>query len=479
MGTPAQDSERESAQGQTLPPLGSLVARADAVKAWTRILPRLFGGVGTAMYLVLRVVGAAEAQTYADGLAAVERNDDAEALRAFRDAADHGSVPAEYNLGRMYSQGRGAPRDYAQAIDWYRKAADQGNPGAQFNLGLMYENGEGLPRDDAAAADWYIKAAIQGYSSAQVHVGAMYAQGKGVPRDWAQAIAWYRKAAAQFDSDGELNLGLMYLDAARQPPSSGPGMPQEQFFALMNSVFGAGKWRETGGYRSPARENQLRAEGAETVPAGALSRHSLGDAEAPGAFDIVVVGMSPEQAADRLRESGIGFRRLFPETSHGTQGPHLHVEPNVIRASGEASRQGVDPSKDSLRTDGRPASADPAPQAPWAQSPAQNEAAALSWFLRAASQANAGAQFNLGLMYQRGEGVPKDGAIALHWLLRSAEQGDADAQLELGEIYAKGSDAPRDYAEARKWLELAASNDLPEEQRLEAIRLLQVVDHAT
>ena len=119
---------------------------------------RLYGGLGAATYLVLSVVSAAAAQSYEDGLAAAQRNDDAAALRAFRDAANHGNVPAEYNLGRMYSQGRGVPRDDAQAIDWYRKAADQGNPGAQFNLGLMYETGEGVPRDDAAAADWYLKA---------------------------------------------------------------------------------------------------------------------------------------------------------------------------------------------------------------------------------------------------------------------------------------------------------------------------------
>ncbi len=427
------------------------------------------------------MVGAAAAQSYEDGLAAAQRQDYAAAAGAFLDAAQRGSVPAEYNLGRMYSQGQGVPRDDAQAIDWYRKAADQGNPGAQFNLGVMYETGEGVPRDNAAAADWYIKAATQGYSSAEVRLAAMYAQGRGVPRDVGQALAWYRKAAAQLDADADLGLGLIYLDAARQPRSSVSGMPQARFIDLMNGVFGTGNWRETGGYRSPARENELRAQGAETVPPGTLSRHSLGNIEAPGAFDIVVVGMSPEQAAISLRRSGIGFRRLFPETSHGTQGPHLHVEPDMIEAGGAAAHQERDPLKDSLRTETAPASAVAAAQAPGAQTPAQNEAAALSWFLRAASLGNAGAEFNLGLMYQRGEGVPQDGAIALRWLLMSAGQGDADAELELGEMYAKGSGAPRNNAEARKWLDLVASGDSPQdaERRQEAVRVLRTVDRAT
>jgi TPR repeat protein len=401
-------------------------------------LHRLLGGVGGAALLLLGGVGAAAAQSYEDGVAAALRHDDAAALQAFRAAADHGSVPAEYELGQVYEQGRGVPKDDAQAVDWFRKAADEGNPGAQFSLGQMYEIGEGLPRDQMAAAGCYLRAAAEGYSSAEVRIGELYAQGSGVPKDLAQALTWYAKAAAQMDSSAELDLGLMYLNAPRQPPrtdeSGGDraGMPQERFDTLMNGVFGARAWRETGGYRSPARENQLRAQGAETVPAGTLSRHSLGNAEAPGAFDIVVAGMSPEQAATRLRRSGIGFRRLFPETTHGTQGPHLHVEPLLMQAAIATSHAGSQPTTNHVLVDGINASAQTPLPAPWAQTPAQNQAAALSWFLRAAGHGSAAAAFNLGLMYRHGEGVQHDEATARGWLLKSAQEGDAAAQRELG-----------------------------------------------
>ena len=105
------------------------------------------------------------------------------------------------------------------------------------------------------------------------------------------------------------------------------GMSQVRFQTLMNQVFGPGIWRETGGYRSKARENELRAEGAMTVPLGELSRHSLGSPQEPGAYDVVVAGMTPAQVAAKLKASGLGFHRLFPEGLHGSQGPHLHVEP--------------------------------------------------------------------------------------------------------------------------------------------------------
>ena len=66
----------------------------------------------------------------------------------------------------MYRDGRGVPQDDAEAVRWYRLAADQGLADAQFSLGVMYAIGDGVPKDDAEAARWYRLAADQGYVSA-------------------------------------------------------------------------------------------------------------------------------------------------------------------------------------------------------------------------------------------------------------------------------------------------------------------------
>ena len=55
--------------------------------------------------------------------------------------AEEGDVKAQYNLGYMYANGQGVPKDAAEAYKWYRKAADQGSAPAQYNLGYMYANG--------------------------------------------------------------------------------------------------------------------------------------------------------------------------------------------------------------------------------------------------------------------------------------------------------------------------------------------------
>jgi hypothetical protein len=110
------------------------------------------------------------------------------------------------------------------------------------------------------------------------------------------------------------------------PFSKAPAHTEKQFSALMDRTFGAGKWRETSGYRSPAKEDELRAEGAGTVRPGDLSAHSIGSSDEPGARDVVVDGMSPYEVAEKLHASGARFKKLFPEGKAGDQGAHLHVE---------------------------------------------------------------------------------------------------------------------------------------------------------
>ena len=79
----------------------------------------------------------------------------------------------------------------------WQPSAEQGNAIAQSNLGLMYANVEGVPKDDMEAAKWYRLAAEQGDAMAQAAIGYMYNNGKGVPEDKVLAYMWWNLAAAQ------------------------------------------------------------------------------------------------------------------------------------------------------------------------------------------------------------------------------------------------------------------------------------------
>ncbi len=81
----------------------------------------------------------------------------------------------------------------------------------------------------------------------------------------------------------------------------------------------------------------------------------------------------------------------------------------------------------------------------------------MKWYRKAADQGNANGQYNLGSMYDKGQGVPRDYGEAVKWTRKAANQGNANAQNNLGIMYGKGQGVPRDYVQAHIWFNLAAA----------------------
>lgn len=86
----------------------------------------------------------------------------------------------------------------------------------------------------------------------------------------------------------------------------------------------------------------------------------------------------------------------------------------------------------------------------------QIHAEAARWYRKAAVQGNASAQNNLGFMYFTGQGVPQNHAEAVRWYRKAAVQGLAQAQNNLGAMYEMGRGVPQDQATAVKWYRNAA-----------------------
>lgn len=59
---------------------------------------------------------------------------------------------------------------------------------------------------------------------------------------------------------------------------------------------------------------------------------------------------------------------------------------------------------------------------------------AVEWYLKAANQGYAEAQYRLGFMYESGEGVPEDDSKSIEWFEKAAKQGHAGAQKRLDTV---------------------------------------------
>ena len=116
---------------------------------------KLLRAMLTAQLLLVAIPGAAVAGPLEDALAAHDRGDDATSLRLIRPLADQGNADAQNNLGFMYLQGQGVPKNGAEAAKWFRLAADQGYASAQYNLGVLFGSGLGVPQNYGEATKWY------------------------------------------------------------------------------------------------------------------------------------------------------------------------------------------------------------------------------------------------------------------------------------------------------------------------------------
>ena len=123
----------------------------------------------------------------------VQRNCHEAEIR-YRIAAERGDPCAQNTLGTMYGiydqRYCHIRTDYPEAVKWFRLSAAQGNAEAQFNLGLMYQNGYGTPRNMEEAVKCYLLSAKQGNAAAKYAVNQWNTTGR-ITQNWEGSGYFY------------------------------------------------------------------------------------------------------------------------------------------------------------------------------------------------------------------------------------------------------------------------------------------------
>ena len=118
------------------------------------------------------------------------------AFEEYKKLAEQGNKIAQYNLGVIFSHGKGTSKDLSKGLKWHTLAAKQGYVDSQYALGIMFDNGMGTSQDYKEAVRWYRLAAEKGDNLAQNNLGTMYERGRGVLQDMVFAHMWYNIAAS-------------------------------------------------------------------------------------------------------------------------------------------------------------------------------------------------------------------------------------------------------------------------------------------
>jgi TPR repeat protein len=132
--------------------------------------------------------------TTCDGVALLAAGQYARAMHVFTLRAAEGDGAAMADLGSMYDQGLGVPRNEAVALKWYSKAAEAGDGDGLAFVGYAYQHA--TPSDYRRAILYYRQAVDAGSALAMNQMGYLYEHGLGVGADVKLAYCWYQFAAA-------------------------------------------------------------------------------------------------------------------------------------------------------------------------------------------------------------------------------------------------------------------------------------------
>jgi TPR repeat protein len=198
--------------------------------------------VATAIKFCKQAAAGSRRAMYELGRAYAANRQTAEALAAWRKAADRGSTSAMVELGVLHGTGSGVAKDEAQARKLFERAAQAGNPRgvsnlaalggggaaadparsrellekaaetnaeAQYQLGMMTAEGTGGEKDDVRARALFEKAAAQNHPGALERMAAFAIEGRGGPKDKDAAKSYYERAAALGDENAKAALKRM------------------------------------------------------------------------------------------------------------------------------------------------------------------------------------------------------------------------------------------------------------------------------
>ncbi|UWQ94523.1 sel1 repeat family protein [Rhodobacteraceae bacterium M385] len=152
------------------------------------------------------------------------------AVPLYERAAEAGVAAAMTRLGDYHNFGlRPIREDAAQAVEYYRQAADLGDPAGMATLAFMYRLGRGVEADSGEMVRLMRMAAEAGYPFAQYNLAQTFLNGEGVPGgvDEALGVPNARRAVpllVTLASDGNVeavqDLIALYSDGAEGVPAN-------------------------------------------------------------------------------------------------------------------------------------------------------------------------------------------------------------------------------------------------------------------
>jgi TPR repeat protein len=349
-------------------------------------------------------------------------------------AAEFGDADAKYHLGMMYELALGVSQDMSQAEKWYQMSAKQGDARAQLALAKILEE-----RQDPVALAWYRDAAEQGDLDAQFALGRIYSSTQNAVQDHLLGTSWYLRAAEGGDLGALLTLGHLFSAGVDHLASASYLRAAQQGVAEAQYLMGQQCAAEKG--NGPNIQQAVEWWGKAAEQGHVQAQSALGCALIAGqgvAKDFQLAKSWFQKAADQGdAKAQWNLGSLYASGCPG-------LKRDLLKAFSwcqSSADLGFLPAQATLG---------------FLFARLKNMEMAATWWFKAAERGDPEAQYNLALLYSKGQGVKQDLELAFHWFAEAAGQGVVSAQSRLGLLYAKGEGVAHDPIEAHKWFDLAS-----------------------
>ncbi len=381
--------------------------------------------------------------------------------------AAKGEAEAKYDLAQLlFEQNGGLLRDETAGLRWMQQSAEQGYAPAQAWFGSAYGNGDHqqnrangerfFPEDQPKAIEWLKKAAAQKHPGACYDLGMLLSHGEGVARDYPEAYRLLDVA-----TKGEIEYAESYRDeiAAAHPEAVGGAAGATAQRELQETLRKANAgdaaaayalWERIQNNRTPTKAESEEAfrwlkQAAEKQHADAM--FALSESYREGV-------LVEANAAERLRLLRAAAEKGSVEAAYqfglilrdGTGLEKNQID--AFRWLHAAAKKGNKPAAEA-----RDAMLNyELSQAIIAAAPPETQA-----LLKKANGEDARSEYQVGLMFQNGDGgLPPDMLEARNWLQAAATAGLAEAEYAFGEFISQGRLERPDWATAVGWYRKAA-----------------------
>ena len=153
-------------------------------------------------------------------------------FQKYERAAAAGDAGAMAELGHLYLQGQGTPRDVVKAAEMFRKGSDAGNRRCTHELAVCYATGRGVPQDWDKAFALFKRGADANDPASMHDLGICYYYGKGTPADRAEAQKWLIKSAKAGYHPSNQALASLARPSRASAPGRGGVSPDQARAAI-------------------------------------------------------------------------------------------------------------------------------------------------------------------------------------------------------------------------------------------------------